>query len=413
MVHMLKIGIVGGSIAGCSAAILLRRAGHDVTIFERSKGQLQGRGGGIVTPTTTLDQLIEEDIIDANFPYLTATEMPFNGRTSKHDFLGRTAWAVPISLAGFHWSALWQNLRKRVPDNIYHEGVRIHHAEMTDKQMVRLETHEQEIYEFDLVLFADGYRSLGRSLLFPDTKLNYRGYVLWRGLLPEIEINEDDYLGTNLARLSYTSINGQMIVYFVPGFNGGTEAPLRLYNWEAYVTVTADELPHFLKDRFGEQHTGALPPGSMRPAEETRLKQLMWDNLPIHYADIVSKTQSTHAQPIYTSSLPAYAKDRMALIGDAGIVAQPLTGSGVFKGLYNVRDLVANLAEYNTLDEALDQWSVEQTRLGQQILDFGELMEDAFIWNPLNFATANTQETIEWWASSVTFPKDFSFADVD
>jgi 2-polyprenyl-6-methoxyphenol hydroxylase-like FAD-dependent oxidoreductase len=45
MSKSLKVGIVGGSIAGCSAAILMSRAGHDVTVFERSRGVLQGRGG--------------------------------------------------------------------------------------------------------------------------------------------------------------------------------------------------------------------------------------------------------------------------------------------------------------------------------------------------------------------------------
>ena len=61
-----KVGIVGGSIAGSSAAILMSRAGHDVTVFERSRGALQGRGGGIGTPMATFKSLIEEDILDAD-----------------------------------------------------------------------------------------------------------------------------------------------------------------------------------------------------------------------------------------------------------------------------------------------------------------------------------------------------------
>ncbi len=50
----LKIGIVGGSIAGCSAAILLARAGYHITVFERSMGALVGRGGGIGTTSPAL-----------------------------------------------------------------------------------------------------------------------------------------------------------------------------------------------------------------------------------------------------------------------------------------------------------------------------------------------------------------------
>ncbi|KPK05173.1 MAG: hypothetical protein AMJ56_16310 [Anaerolineae bacterium SG8_19] len=110
MSKSLKVGIVGGSIAGCSAAILMSRAGHDVTVFERSRGVLQGRGGGIATPTVTFKSLIEEDIIDDDFPHTMATEMPFNGRTSPDDRLGHVAWSLPIDLACFHWGLLWNPL---------------------------------------------------------------------------------------------------------------------------------------------------------------------------------------------------------------------------------------------------------------------------------------------------------------
>jgi NADPH-dependent glutamate synthase beta subunit-like oxidoreductase len=45
----LRVGIVGGSIAGCAAAVALMRAGNSVTLFERSPDTLVGRGAGIGT----------------------------------------------------------------------------------------------------------------------------------------------------------------------------------------------------------------------------------------------------------------------------------------------------------------------------------------------------------------------------
>ncbi|WP_157224458.1 FAD-dependent monooxygenase [Rhizobium mesoamericanum] len=44
----LKIGIVGGSLAGLFSAIILHGDGHDVTVFERSAHGLAGRGAGLV-----------------------------------------------------------------------------------------------------------------------------------------------------------------------------------------------------------------------------------------------------------------------------------------------------------------------------------------------------------------------------
>ena len=52
--------------------------------------------------------------------------------------------------------------------------------------------------------------------------------------------------------------------------------------------------------------------------EEDRLKQLMREHLPNYYADIITASNNTFAQPIYNVDMPAYYKDRMCLFGDAG-----------------------------------------------------------------------------------------------
>ena len=44
----LKIAIIGGSLGGLFAAVLLDRAGFDVRVFERSLTGLDGRGAGLV-----------------------------------------------------------------------------------------------------------------------------------------------------------------------------------------------------------------------------------------------------------------------------------------------------------------------------------------------------------------------------
>jgi len=136
----LKIGIVGGSIAGCSAAILLSRAGHDVVVYERTRGTLVGRGGGIVIPSAVLNGLIEHDEIDADFPHFITTKMPFTGKRSPDDRYGHTPWSFPLDLRTFHWSTLWNNLRKRVPDDIYRQGQRVVAAHMKDKATADAET---------------------------------------------------------------------------------------------------------------------------------------------------------------------------------------------------------------------------------------------------------------------------------
>jgi hypothetical protein len=109
-----------------------------------------------------------------------------------------------------------------------------------------------------------------------------------------------------LPRLSYKGLNGHIILYFVPGHDGSTARGERWVNWAAYIPVSAEELTAFLTDQQGRQRTGSLPPGSMRPGEEDRLKRLMQAHLPAYYADIVNASQDTFAQPIYLVEMPGY-----------------------------------------------------------------------------------------------------------
>jgi len=408
--NKLNIGIVGGSIAGCSAAILLGRQGHTVRVFERSRGGLVGRGGGIGTPGPVLESLMQQDVIDSDFPHLSGSTMPFIVRTSAHEREGYTPWEMPLNLKLFHWSALWNNLRKRVPDEIYHRGYEVVNAEANGAESVTLQFGDASEANFDLVLFADGYQSLGRQLLFPKVDLNYRGYMLWRGLLTEREMDDSAPLGSKVTRLAYTSLPGHLVVYLVPAQDGSIEPGNRIFNWAAYIPLPEAELPEFMVGRDGISHSGTIPPGKMRLAEEDRLKQLMYDNLPTYYSDILAKTQNSYVQLIYTVRLPAYHLGRICVIGDAGVVVQPFTGSGVFKGYNNVKDLLLTLNTSETLDDALQRWGNEQVRIGDRLLALGDQMEQAFIWNSLDLATADATATAAWWKRAVTFPEEFTYA---
>ncbi len=46
--------VIGGSIGGLTAALLLRDLGFDVDVFERTPTPLDGRGGGIVLQPDTV-----------------------------------------------------------------------------------------------------------------------------------------------------------------------------------------------------------------------------------------------------------------------------------------------------------------------------------------------------------------------
>jgi 2-polyprenyl-6-methoxyphenol hydroxylase-like FAD-dependent oxidoreductase len=147
----------------------------------------------------------------------------------------------------------------------------------------------------------------------------------------------------------------------------------------------------------------------MRPDEEHRLKALMAAELPDYYADIVTRSPRTYVQLIYTAQLPAYHRGGMCLIGDAGSVTQPFTGSGVFKGYNNVNDLLDVLDRHDTLETALQEWGADQVTLGRRLLALGKQMEHALIWNAPDLTHADATTTETWWNNAVEFPDDFTF----
>ncbi|MGD8414819.1 MAG: NAD(P)-binding protein [Candidatus Latescibacterota bacterium] len=404
----MRIAIVGGSIAGCTAAIELGRSGHDVVVFERSKGGLTGRGAGIGTPTDTLEKLIERDLVDAAIPRVTVANYPMVGRRDGIDRYGRTALVLPLHMALLNWGDLWNQLRKRVPEGEYLGGRIVASARQEDER-VFVTTSNGSTDTFDLVLFGDGYRSRGRTLLFPDVEVSYRGYVLWRGVLEEQYLSETGPLESSLFRLHYKGLPGNAVFYFVPGIDGSIKPGERWVNWACYVPVTPEDLPEFLVDREGQRHDFSLPPGSLRSDEEQRLKGLMTDHLPIYFSEIIAQSHDTFAQPIYTSVVPAYVRGRMGLLGDAGSVAPPFTGSGVFKAVMNAVDLSAALESADSVEEGLARWSHEQTERGYRLAALGSQMERAFVWDAPDLATLSEDGARTWWANAVKFPDEFRY----
>ncbi len=404
----LSIGIVGGSIAGCTAAIELARTGHHVRVFERSRGGLEGRGAGIGTPIDTLEALVGRDLIGSDVPHFRVAQHPLAGRRDEGDRYGHIALTLPLRMALLNWGDLWQELRTRVPDGVYEEGEEIVDAADLGPT-VRLVTSEGRAESVDLALFADGYQSLGRRLLFPDRALSYRGYVLWRGVLDESRLENSEPLEESLYRLHYKGLPGNAVFYFVPGASGSTLRGERWVNWACYVPVAPDELAAFLIDRSGRRRAFSVPPGAMRPEEEERLKALMGRHLPSYFARIVEGSADTFAQPIYSGGVPAYVRGRIALLGDAGAVAQPFTGSGVFKAMMNGVELSDALRTGASLHEALGAWSREQTVRGDRLERLGAQMEEAFVWNAPDLSIMSRSQAGEWWQRSISFPDEFRY----
>jgi 2-polyprenyl-6-methoxyphenol hydroxylase-like FAD-dependent oxidoreductase len=96
----------------------------------------------------------------------------------------------------------------------------------------------------------------------------------------------------------------------------------------------------------------------------------------------------------------------MCLMGDAGAVAQPFTAGGVFKGMNNALDLARSLAETADVDQALEEWSAEETATGKRMTALGKQLEKALIWKIPDFALMDEPKMRDWWANAAKMPED-------
>ncbi len=183
----------------------------------------------------------------------------------------------------------------------------------------------------------------------------------------------------------------------------------RLINWGCYLPVPAGDLSDFLVSRDGVRYEGTIPPGLMAHEQEARLKAIARESLPPFYADIVQQSEGTFAQAIYSVSAPAYRQGRICLAGDAGAVAPPFTGSGIFKAASNAINLRTALDAHDDVDAALAAWDAGETKTARALVALGGQYDDAFINHIPDLAAMDPAEAAEWWARSVQHPEGFTF----
>ena len=395
----MRVGIVGGSIAGCATAALLHRAGHDVTVFERSGSDLVSRGAGIGTPTAVWQDMMARGLIDGALPSFRADCVRYVTRrsgTGQPRWLGDISGDIQLRPRLVNWAHLYQCLRRGVPDELYRPASAVELIEARPDGTT-LHLHRGGSVDFDLVVCADGYRSMGRRLIDPDATLHYRGMVTWRGLLPESDLRADPLDGCDLLRVGYQGGHG--VLYYIPGSGKCTEPGKRLLVWGYYLQVPEGDLSSVLVDDQERQQSSSVPFGKVHPQVRAGFETRLADLLPPVLFELVRRSSSAiHA--IYSVVPRSYARDRLCLVGDAGAVFPPFTGSGVLKAMTNATSLADALADTTAVDDALQRWSEAQLQVAAQVMPFAEYAERSQVFEMPDLAAMPTAATNDWISSA-------------
>jgi 2-polyprenyl-6-methoxyphenol hydroxylase-like FAD-dependent oxidoreductase len=391
-----RVGIIGGSIAGCATAALLDRAGHDVIVFERSESELVSRGAGIVAATAAWQDMMAHGLIDGTLPACRADYSRFVTRapgTGQQRWLGD----VQMSFTLLNWAHLYQRLRRRVRDDLYRSDAAVERIEATPHGTT-LHLLSGGSLDFDLVVCADGYRSLGRGLIDPGAAPVYRGMVLWRGLLPERDIRVDALDGCDLLRPVYQGGHG--VVYNIPGSGQSTKRGKRLLMWGYYLQVPESTLASVLVDDQERQQSGSVPFGKVHPKVRAGLESRLAGLLPPLLFELVQQSGNSSIQAIYSFVPRSYARDRLCLVGDAGTVFPPFTGSGVLRAVANATSLTDALAGAPAVDDALRRWSEAQLQVAAQVIPIAEGIERSYVFGMPDLTTMPTTATNDWMSAA-------------
>jgi len=394
----MRVGIIGGSIAGCATAALLHRAGHDVTVFERSESDLVSRGAGIGTPTAVWQDMMAHGLIDETLPAFRIDYLRFVTRgsgTGQQRWLGDVRPSLSFTLV--NWAHLYQWLRRGVPDERYRSASVVELIE-AGPDGATLHLGPGGAVDFDLVVCADGYRSMGRRLIDRDAALRYRGMVTWRGLLHESDLRADPLDGCDLLRVGYQGGHG--VLYYIPGSGPSAGPGRRLLVWGYYLQVPEDALPSVLVDDQERQQSSSVPFGKVHPQVRADFESRLADLLPPVLFELVQQSANSAIHAIYSVAPRSYARDRLCLVGDAGAVFPPFTSSGVLKAVANATSLADALADAPAVDDALGRWSQAQLQVAAQVMPIAEHGERSQVFDMPDLAAMPAAAANDWLASA-------------
>jgi 2-polyprenyl-6-methoxyphenol hydroxylase-like FAD-dependent oxidoreductase len=364
--------VAGGSLAGLAAGLELRAAGLRVSIHERSERVLDDQGAGIVMQPETQRILIERCGLGEE---QTGVRLRYRQYLAKD---GKPEFHQPMPQRMTSWGLLYRAMRAAFPQEAYFEGDALVLFESGESKVhVRLAKSGE--VDGDLLVAADGSRSLVRSVLFPAVKPRYAGYVAWRGVVAEGEAGTE-LLKTFADHFTFQQMpRSHVLCYLIPGAKGEIEPGARRLNWVWYWNVPEPDVAEVMTGRDGKVRDFSVPPGQVRPELIARQNAIAEALFCPPFLALWQATREPFVQPILDLAVPRMRQGRIAILGDAAFILRPHTAASTSKAAANARALGgALIRHWQDLDAALQEWEPPQLELGQHLLTQGKMLGERF-----------------------------------
>ena len=348
-------------MSGLLAALLLRRGGWQVDVFERVESELSGRGAGIVAQPDLIDTLRELgiDVCDLGVDVAQRQILDASGASAAQILCPQVLTA---------WERVYRALRDAFASEHYHRGQVVRGFEQSEDSVV-IRLGDGADVEGDLLVGADGLRSTIRRQCLPDLAPLYASYVAWRALIPEAAfapaVHRDLF-----AFMTFCLPPGeQCLGYPVAGPDNDLRPGRRRYNVVWYRPADeGGELKELLTDATGTLHAISIPPPLIRREPIAAMRAAAERLLAPQMRMVVRMIDEPILQPIYDLETPRMAFGRVAILGDAAFVARPHVAAGVAKAADDAAALAAALAT-DDVPVALRRFEAVRLPVGRRIIE--------------------------------------------
>ncbi|MBI1768540.1 MAG: FAD-dependent monooxygenase [Bacteroidetes bacterium] len=314
----MKCAIIGAGIGGLTAAIALRQRGIGAKVFEAAP-EIKSLGAGIVMATNAMlvfQRLgIAEKIQRAGYLINEAVICDRHWKPIQKmdgDYANKK---YGVGSYGFHRADLHKVLLNELPE----EAVMLNHR-LTSLQQIENKVHlnfgNQSTEEVDLVIGADGIKSIVREVLFGKSSYRYSGQTCWRSIVDMpvtigLKKSSFELWGSEPGlRFGLVAVGGNRIYFFATqkSSEGGTDK---------IETLNQDLISRF--SQFGNDVVEILK----RAGNEKIIRTDIYDLMPVKN----------------------WFRDRIALLGDAAHATTPNLGQGGCQAVEDAYVIAKSLAE--------------------------------------------------------------------
>ena len=299
-----RVGIVGGGIGGLALGVALARRGIESKILERVQ-ELSEIGAGIqVTPNAT--KALTELGLAAELERVGFLPNAVVGRNYK---TGREVFRTPLKGAcpqiyganyfHVHRADIHRMLLSKIPQGTISLGAPV--ISVRNEPGLAVATLEGgDEFEADLIVGADGIRSVVRECLFGETPAKYTGHMCWRAVVP---VEHFPMPGVTPDSSMWLGPRSHIVTYYVKG--GAAVNIVAVAESPDWVeeSWTAQSSPGELVDAFRDWHPNVV--------------------------ELLGKTDKVFKWGLFDRDpMSSWSKDRITLLGDAAHPMLPFLSQG-------------------------------------------------------------------------------------